>query len=215
MSILTVYYQLTVLPSVLSHQSTIIIISSSSRRLMLLGYRRARPSLMRTITVALWRHTLNRKCQWFVMKDHQLTHYKWLTSLQHDLLTTRTCQSGATSTGKQPMIRSLLISIEHSRCLLSSPSWSNGLMSCATKFNKCYNKIKQHLFYCTWNQACNKIKQNIHFIAAFILFYCTWNHTSIIELLVQYTSVVLSIFSAHFVQLLWCYSTCRPMTLLK
>ena len=191
MSILTVYYQLTVLPSVLSHQSTIIIISSSSRRLMLLGYRRARPSLMRTITVALWRHTLNRKCQWFVMKDHQLTHYKWLTSLQHDLLTTRTCQSGATSTGKQPMIRSLLISIEHSRCLLSSPSWSNGLMSCATKFNKCYNKIKQHLFY------------------------CTWNHTSIIELLVQYTSVVLSIFSAHFVQLLWCYSTCRPMTLLK
>jgi len=24
--------------------------------------------------------------------------------------------------------------------------------------------------------SCNKIKQNIYFIAAFILFYCTWNH---------------------------------------
>jgi len=26
------------------------------------------------------------------------------------------------------------------------------------------------------NHICNKIKQNIYFIGAFILFYCTWNH---------------------------------------
>ena len=37
-------------------------------------------------------------------------------------------------------------------------------------------------FYCrvisfTFANSCNKIKQNIYFVAEFILFYCTWNQS--------------------------------------
>jgi len=37
--------------------------------------------------------------------------------------------------------------------------------------------LLQHLFYCTLNQTCNKIKYMFSFfIVAFSLFYCRWNH---------------------------------------